>query len=174
MHLIPGDTGLTVVRNGDSVFIPEDGTDIRRKPCRIIVNLIGVRYAGDNVGSQWRFEVAIDGQYWNSGTRSMAVNNWLPIGEKVYDEVKRGGCGLIHPMGFFVRARELDWFIFDDIGAAHRIVSTGCTEEGTNQWVFLPVSVREYPSFFFPWIFRRFRKTAQLLFYFSMEAKCVT
>jgi len=165
--------GSLVDDDGNPFDIPGLEVDPKRRPCHIVVTLRGVYYAGDNVGSTWRFVVAIDGAMWVSPTITLQHEEFHPIGERVYDRVKEHGCGMTHLLVRSIHAREMDGIFFlDDKGQRHDTTAITCSEEGSQRRDIVTVPVAEYPALLSRWPFRRVRNTALLIFFFEIEARC--
>jgi len=166
----------SVVEDGLDIHIPgipvtED--DRKRKPCRVIVTLIGVYYGGDDVGSEWRYEISVNGGSWVSDLRIVHWRTWDSVDHRVYDEVLEYGCGMTQLVKFLVRARERDWFIFDDIGKSFDLTALPCLKEKSRRQVVILVPVEEYPSGVWRWLLRSHTRTALMHFVFEVEAQCV-
>ena len=174
-QLLSGTGGLVVV-DGPDIHIPGiPDTEVTKKlnPCRLTVTLRGVYYGGDNVGSEWEYRIAVNNKIWCSGLRNVQWRSWDAVNQQIYDEIIDHGCGLIQLVTFFVRARERDWYIFDDIGERADVTAIPCTREKSKRRVVISVPVVEYPGILWRWMFRRFKKIAMLYFFFEVEAQCV-
>ena len=168
--------GGLVVENGDDIFIPIDPGQLKptQKPCKITVTLNAVYYGGDNVGSDWKYVISVNGHTWLRDFHTFNWNTWDPVGQKVYEEVLENSCGLTHVLSFFIRARERDPFIFDDVGERVDLMAIRCEEEKSARRLITPVHVPEISSF--RWmrkLLKRFPRTALLIFIFDIEAQCV-
>ena len=169
--VLPGLEGLDYL----DVYVPEfrASIDKTRKPCRLATTLLAIYYDGDNVGSQWLFSVSVNGQVWvpSSGPITLQHRGTRSFNTQVYEERREAGCGLAHIVSIFLRARELDWLLFDDIGERLELTTIMCSEEGSQRLVVVIVPVPEFP--YCRRISRRERKTALLYFYLQLEAQCV-
>lgn len=166
-------SGSVVVTDGPSLDIPGLDVDVKRDPCRITTTIIAVYYGGDNVGSEWQFDISVNNTVWPSGLRIVPHRTWDYLNKLIYDDVREGGCGLIELVTIGIRARERDWFIFDDIGIAVSMTFLECTDELTRNRVIVSVPVPEYPSGLWRTLFRKYKKTALLYFVFEVTANCV-
>lgn len=171
--VLSGGTGSVVVTDGPPIHIPGPEVDVKQKPCRVTATLLAVYYGGDNVGSEWRYEISVNTAVWSSSLRIVHCRTWDYVGKPVYDEVLEGGCGLSELVTIGVRARERDWCIFDDIGDGVGITMLPCLEEPSGRQVVILVPVPEYPSGLWLWPFRKHKKAAFLYFVFEVTAQCV-
>lgn len=172
---LPDTHGGIVVVDGTDIDIPDGPIDDpTRDPCRLKAYLDGVYYdgSGDNVGSRWQFHVNINSGSWYSGTRTLSHGQWLGIGETIYDETLEHGCGLTQLIRIFIRARELDWGLWDDIGELLELTAIPCEQKLTQQRVIVMVLVPEYGWRWGRKLLRRFNKTARLFFVLNIETKC--
>lgn len=172
--VMSGGTGSVVVTEGPSIHIPDPEVDAKRKPCRVTATLLGVYYGGDNVGSEWRYAISVNTAAWLSGLRIVHCRTWDYVGKVIYDEVLEGGCGFAELVTIGVRARERNWYIFDDIGDGFYITMLPCLEESSTRRVVILVPVPEYLGRLCRCLFRKHRKVAFLHFVFEVTAQCVT
>jgi hypothetical protein len=152
--------------------IPGRPVNPSSKPCHVVVTLRGIYYSGDDVGADWRFQVSVDGGTWLSGPVSLAWRNWLGVGSVLLDETRPGGCGLAQSITFFVRAREVDWGLFDDLGERLEMVVQSCDAEPLRRQLIMPVRVSEYFGRSWRPILRLWTRTAVLFFFFAIETRC--
>ncbi len=171
MNLLnPSDTNGIIV-NGSDFYIPDPEIVQDKKPCHLKASLLGVYYGGQNVGSQWRFDISVNSSTWTSGRINLEIHNWYSKKVEIYDETIQGGCDRVHLITIFIRAREYDFYIFDDVGEILFCIPILCTPNGQTRRTRVLVPVKEYP---YCRIFsRKPRRIAHMHFYFSIEAKCV-
>jgi hypothetical protein len=171
------DGGGLIVIEGPGLDLPEipsDPVERVRGRCRIKVTLLAVYYGGDNVGSSWIYDLAVDPcGGWRSEVRTVPWRTTDPVNQVVCDTEVEHTCGLSRILSFFIRARELDWFIFDDIGMQIQIMEFPCHEELIRQHIVISVPVSEYPANLWRRIFRKPLGTALLQFYFEVVTQCV-
>lgn len=171
--VLSGGTGSVVVTDGPALYIPGPEVDVNRKPCRVTATLLAVYYGGDNIGSEWRYEISVNTAVWLSGQRILHWRTWDHVGKLIYEEVLEGGCGSTILVTIGVRARERNWHIFDDIGDGFYITMWPCLEEPSARRVVILVPVPEYLGRLCRCLFRKHRKVALLHFVFGVEAQCV-
>lgn len=162
-------SGGTVVPDGD-LPVPDLELDPRGQPCRIVARLRLVRYDGDDVGSNWRWFIAVDGVAWDSGPRTLARGQLVATGETIHDRTISGGCGTLRIPVISVRAVEHDPFL-NDMGFAVATTAIWCRDQASTQRVLVVVPVEERTLWnkLIPWLRR---KTAILLFIIDISAAC--
>jgi len=167
--LNPSDT-YGILIDGSDFYIPDPEIKPDQNPCHLTASLKGIYYSGQDVGSRWQFDIIVNSGAWTSGSVHLSVGNWYPGKENIYDETLPGGCNSTHLITIFIRAREYDFYIFDDVG--ERLLSTAiqCTPSGEERSINVLVPVAEYP---YCRIFRKNRRVAFLHFFFLIKAKCV-
>jgi hypothetical protein len=168
--------GGLVVDNGVDITIPGEGIELQpsKRPCRITVILRGVYYDGDNIGSDWKYEVSVNGGVWVTPVHTVQWKTWDVVNEKIYEEVVENACQMMTVVCFFIRARERDGYCFDDIGKRAEVTVMPCEEKPTPRRLIIGVSVPEYS--FFKWLrilLRKYQQSALLYFVFEIETQCV-
>lgn len=159
-------TDETVVEDGFDI----PGLDLGRGKgaCRVVVKLIGVRYGGYNIGSEWNLNVSVNGQTWNSGPIVMHHGMWYKIDEQIYLNASGKGCYPINLLFFCVTARERDFLWLDDIGRAYDASMIPCLPKLSRRKLLMPVLVVERPDGIGQY------KEARLDFLFEITSVCLT
>lgn len=138
--------------------------------CRLTVDLIRVIYLGEDIGSDWRYWVFVEGVLWDSGERRLPWHEIDTLNVPIYERIV-GPCESSRPIYIQIRARERDRFLFldlDDIGVEFRAPTLRCIELRDVQALSVPVPVRERRLF--PWVTRR---VAVLRFDFLLTTECI-
>jgi hypothetical protein len=157
-----------IPRNGSSIDL-----EIPKEPCELTCSLDFIYYGGSNVGKDWQYDVAIDGHIWKSGSITHLWKTLYPVGKKIVEDEKSYFCNTIIPLSIYIKARERDFFIFDDIGEIFRIITVPCTKEPFTQRFLIFLGGEEYPSFLWRKFFRRNRQIAVMVFFFTVTTKCI-
>ena len=153
------------VVNGSIDFDPIEP----RRPCRLIAELLSIRYLGDDIGSEWHFQVSVGGGFWSSGPLTIHNGSMVAVGERVTD-VEEGWCGAPLHVGILVKARENDP-VFDDRGQAVLVVPVPCDREPTVRHALVRVAVPERRFWLWDWCLPK-RRTALLLLLFRLTVQC--
>ena len=166
-ELLSTGSGVFITENGSSTVIPSypelpDEPGVRLKPCHIIVTLKAIYYDGDNIGSNWKFNITINSEVWNSGPRVLQWKSWNILNEKIYDHVQEHGCGAIQILFFLVRAWTCKFLFQRYRGARSDIIALPCLEEITQRRMLMLVTVIGW-----------FNKNAVLIFVFDVSTQCI-
>lgn len=140
-------------------------------PCRVRAILERVHYHGDNLGSQWEFQIAVDGSVWHSGRIDLPHGTGRQLGVIVSDRSHPGACRSVWPVSVSIRAREFSGWIFPPkLGERVQIVPMPCSPKAFEQHVVTHVSVwRRYRPEIIGW-----RPRAILVFTLHFTARCET
>lgn len=169
-HSVIDFSGL--IEDTGNVYIPGFPAKQVGNPCHLEAVLQGIYYNGEDIGSQWRFQVSINSQTWDSGPRNMIWRTFMNIGEKIYDEDVENGCGLTNMFTIYIRAREIDGLFSDDIGEHLEVSALECSREGNSRRLLIWVPVQEVSIWWRFW--KKVKKVALLLFVIQISARCKT
>jgi hypothetical protein len=176
-RIVVGGEGLLVDEGPlvDIPGVPNIPDTVPGRACRLVVILSGISYGGDDIGSTWRIWVTVNGGFWYRHQVSIRWGTRVNVNERVLDETRPGGCGATQVLSFFIRARERDWFLFDDVGEILQLAGLLCSEKpATPVRVIVPVRVSEFPASIWGRLLGRRVPMAILYFDFSATAQCAT
>jgi hypothetical protein len=135
--------------------------------CHVTVRIIQVEYRGENVGNDWTYTVAVNGQttrllhdqkHNHNATRS--------FGQLIYDHVERGHCGDNFNLILSANATELDP-VGDDNGSKSISYQVSCEPDRISTYDHvLEVKVKDKKRFYPD-------STGRLYFLFRIETQCV-
>lgn len=136
---------------------PSSDEEVREGDCRVTAELLRVQYDGNDIGNDFSFDVAVDGEEESFGERTVDHGTSDIVGETVYSEEK-GDCGERVSIDLYAEAREHD-AIWDEVGSNSAQVWFDCP--GTYEHE-LEVTLTE-----------TYYGTARLTFVFEIETECV-
>ena len=148
--------------------------DEPRRPCRVTVTLLFVTYTGANVGSTWSYSVSAgDCGWWRTPhRRTVHVNIIDVVNELICDATFENRCEVTQMITIGVRAREHDWWLFDDIGDGIGVTLMPCEDAVSSAQISVLVAVNEYPVSWIAKLLRLRPRTAQLDFVFGITTQC--
>lgn len=162
---ISGSSDSLILENGLTLYIPgspdleENG---KRKPCKVIVDLIGIYYGGSNIGRNWKIKISVNSQIWDSGLITLQWNSWNIISKQIYRQELRNGCNLVQPVFFIIDAVNLTRFRFYWKGWRSDMTAIPCLEKLSRRQIVILVSIKGWR-----------KEPAFLYFVFNATTQCV-